>query len=190
MEDGWKAISKESNEECNFPHCLGALDGKHIAMECPHSGGSAYFNHKNVHNIVLMAICDAKYCFTLVDIGGYGRENDAGLLSQSPFGQALEIGRGKLGNPGPEQVGSFDLPYVFVGDEIFSLKPWLMKPFPGRNLEEKRGSTTIGSQEPEEQLKILLVSFLPSGAPFEDQSMLLRAQLKGLSKQLCAFITT
>ena len=137
-EDEWKAISNEFNEEWNFPHCLGALDGKHIAMECPHGGGSAYFNYKNFHSIVLMAICDAKYCFTLVDIGGYGRENDAGLLSQSPFGQALESGRGKLGIPGPEQVGSFDLPYVFVGDEIFPLKPWLMKPFPGRNLDEQR----------------------------------------------------
>ena len=137
-EDQWKAISNEFRLEWNFPHCIGALDGKHIAMECPHDGGSASFNYKNFHSIVLMAICDARYCFTLVDIGGYGRENDAGLLSQSPFGQALEKGKEKLNIPAPEPVGSFNLPYVFMGDEIFPLKPWLMKPYPGKNLDEPR----------------------------------------------------
>ena len=137
-EDQWKAISYEFRLEWNFPHGLGALDGKHIAMECPHDGGSAFYNYKNFHSIVLMAICDARYCFTLVDIGGYGRENDAGLLSQSPFGQALEKGRETLNIPSPEHVGPFNLPYVFVGGKIFPLKPWLMKPYPGKNLDEPR----------------------------------------------------
>lgn len=42
--DDWKNIAQEFNEEWNFPHCLGAIDGKHIMMECPKNGGSAYFN--------------------------------------------------------------------------------------------------------------------------------------------------
>ena len=29
-----------------------------------------------------------------------------------------------------------NLPYVLVGDDIFPLKPWLMKPFPGNGLPE------------------------------------------------------
>ncbi len=99
---------------------------------------AAFFNYNNFHSIVLIAICDAKYCFTLLDISGYGRENDAGLLSQSPFWQALESGRDKLNIPAPEPVVSFYLPYMFVGDGIFPLKPWLMKPYPGRNLNEPR----------------------------------------------------
>ena len=68
-EDQWKAISNEFRLEWNFSHCLGALDGKHIAMECPHDGGSAFYNYENFHSIVLISICDARYCFTLVDIG-------------------------------------------------------------------------------------------------------------------------
>ena len=30
-----KAIVRQFETEWNFPHCLGASDGKHIAIECP-----------------------------------------------------------------------------------------------------------------------------------------------------------
>jgi len=42
--DEWKVIAKEFEMEWNFPDCLGALDGKHIAIDCPRNGGSNYFN--------------------------------------------------------------------------------------------------------------------------------------------------
>ena len=59
--DEWKSIAREFENEWNFPHCLGALDGKHIAMDCPKNGGSSYFNYKGFHSLVLMGICDANY---------------------------------------------------------------------------------------------------------------------------------
>ena len=41
--------------------------------------------------------------------------------------------------PSEEKILTHSLPYVLVPDEIFPLKPWLMKPYPTRNLaEEKR----------------------------------------------------
>ena len=79
----WKRISREFETEWNFPHCLGALAGKHIAIECPNNEGSNYYNYKGFQSLGLMAVCDANYCFTMVDIGGFGRYNDASIFTQS-----------------------------------------------------------------------------------------------------------
>ena len=38
--------------------------------------------------------------------------------------------------PDPREVDGHMLPYVIVGDDIFGLKPYLMKPYPGRGLTE------------------------------------------------------
>ena len=41
--------------------------------------------------------------------------------------------------PRPLEGCSFDpLPYYFVGNEIFPLKTWLMRPYPGQLSEEER----------------------------------------------------
>ena len=132
----WRRIAKEFEDEWNFPNCIGAIDGKHIMMDCPKNGGSAYYNYKSFHSIVLLAICDAKYCFTFADIGGFGSTNDASVLSNSVFGQAFEQHPTDLNLPSPSPHGDKDLPFVIVGDDIFPLKPWLMKPYLGKNLDQ------------------------------------------------------
>ena len=38
--------------------------------------------------------------------------------------------------PGCDQLPS--IPYFIVGDGIFALKPWLMRPYPGSNISEER----------------------------------------------------
>ena len=83
-----------------------------------------------------MAVCDANYCFSLVDIGGYGGENNASIFGGSEMGIAFK--EGEMDIPEPESIDNFTLPYVLVSDEIFKLKPWLMKPFPGKNLDHEK----------------------------------------------------
>ena len=63
--------------------------------------------------------------------GSYGRDNDAAIFSQSELAVGLESGNFPI--PQSSNVSGHMLPYVLVGDDIFPLKVWLMKPFPGKS---------------------------------------------------------
>lgn len=135
----WKNISRDFQSIWHLPHCIGAIDGKHIAMQCPKNTGSLYYNYKGCFSIVLMAVCDASYNFTLVDIGQYGSTNDSSVLNSSDMGKAFEDGSISL--PKPEHLPGCNLPrlpYYLVGDKIFALKPWLQCPCPGRILKKTK----------------------------------------------------
>ena len=135
----WLRISKDFEELWNFPHVLGALDGKHIRIECPKKSGSLYYNYKGFFSIVLMAMCDARYCFTLFDLGHYGSNNDSGILNQSEMGSLFEQEQLHLPAPAIVEGCSLEpLPYFVLGDEIFPLKEWLMRPFPGNGASEEQ----------------------------------------------------
>ena len=88
--------------------------------------------------MVLSAICDARYNFTLVDVGQHGSYNASGVLRESKFRKSFEH---RLWNyPAPEKMPGCYLakvPYFLVGDAIFPLKDWLMRPYPG-NLDESQ----------------------------------------------------
>ena len=73
----------------NFPQCIGAIDGKHL-IECPKMTGTYYYNYKGFCSIVLLAICDSNYCFTLFDLGHYGSNNDSVVLVKSKIGEMIE----------------------------------------------------------------------------------------------------
>ena len=130
----WKAIAEDFDQYWNFPNCLGALDGKHVVMQAPARSGSMYFNYKKSFSIVLKAICNAKYQFTLVDIGDIGRQSDGSVYSSSHLGFAIE--NNQLNIPSQAKLPNSEkvLPYVFVADDAFGLKRHLMKPFPSQNL--------------------------------------------------------
>ena len=129
----WKAIAKDFSLKWNFPHCLGALDGKHVVMQAPAHAGSHFFNYKKTHSIVLLALVDANYRFIFVDSGCNGRISDGGVSSRCTLSSSLE--RNELSLPDDEGLsdGSPPLPFVVVADDAFPLKRNIMKPYPFRN---------------------------------------------------------
>ncbi|CAH2008363.1 unnamed protein product [Acanthoscelides obtectus] len=79
--DKWESISPEFETRANFPHCIGAVDGKHIRISNPL--GSMYYNYKGYSSVVLMAVADANYRFVYVDIGSYGKDCDSSIFKRS-----------------------------------------------------------------------------------------------------------
>ena len=131
----WLGISSKFEELWDMPHVIGCFDGKHIRIECPKLSGTLYHNYKGFFSIVLLAICDANYCFTLFDLGQSGSNNDSGVLASSQMGKMYEDEL--LHVPEDRKLNDSDnesLPYFLLGDEIFPLKKW---PFPGRNATEE-----------------------------------------------------
>ena len=133
----WKTIATQFEQLWEFPHCLGAGDGKHVVIDCPKKGGSTYFNYKGTFSNLLLAYCDARYQFTLADIGQFGSQNDSGTYNDSLISSALE--NNTLNLPPAEDLDGCTLkplPYVFVVDEGLPLTSFQMRPWPGRNLSE------------------------------------------------------
>lgn len=121
--EDWKNISEKFGKRANFPHCVGAVDGKHVRIIKPWGTGSEYFNYNKFFSIVLMAVVDSDYCFRYIDVGSFGNESDSNILKSTNLGKSLY---GKTLNlPQPEPLSNcqqgLSLPYVFVADEAFGL---------------------------------------------------------------------
>ena len=89
-----------------------------------------------------MAVCDANYCFTMIDIGGYGKDNDASIFNESKISKGFEDNLLSVLNA--EEVGGSLMPFVLISDDIFAMKPWLMKAYPGKELNEDQRIYNFG----------------------------------------------
>jgi len=126
-ENKWKLAARELKKRWHFPHCIGAIDEKHVEI-CKLPGtGSYYFNYKHLFNIVLMGIVNANNEFLMVDVGANGRVSDGGVFSNTLFCTMLKLKQ--LCIPEPDNLPESDMKmHVLVGDDAFSLMENLMKP--------------------------------------------------------------
>ena len=83
-------IANDFFEKWNYPCCIGALDGKHIAILQFQNSGSEYFNYKHFFSIVLLALVDANYKFVDINVGASVRAGDAGIYTDSDLKKALD----------------------------------------------------------------------------------------------------
>lgn len=138
-EEEWKELASGFETHSNFPHCIGAVDGKHIRVIKPTDSGSLYYNYKNYFSLVLLGVCDANYNFIYVDIGAYGKSSDSSVFKDTSLYN--ELINESLNVPEATKISEsnpYSFPYVFVGDEAFGLHTNLMRPYGGNNLSHTK----------------------------------------------------
>ena len=84
--------------------------------------------------MVLLAVANANYEFVYASFGTNGRVSDGGVIDQTDFYDQLI--NGALQIPEPSKING--LPYVFVADEAFALRPDFLKPFNVRVLDDHK----------------------------------------------------
>jgi len=107
-------------------------------IQAPPGSGSLYYNYKGSFSIVLLAMCDAEYCFTMVNIGAAGSESDGGVFSHCALAHMLERNSLHLPQMATLPMSDVSAPYVIVADAAFPLKTYLLKPYPQRKLDAKK----------------------------------------------------
>lgn len=133
--DLWEQNAVDFFRIWQMPNTVGAIDGKHVTIKKPINSGSSFFNYKQHHSIVLMAVVDANYKFVFIDVGSKGRFPDGSIfdnciLKRKMINKQLHLPEPK-GLPGREDIV---VPHVIVGDAAFPLMENLMRPFPQRQV--------------------------------------------------------
>lgn len=135
-EEDWRKIAVSFQHRANFPHCLGAVDGKHIRIIKPPGSASLYFNYKHFYSIVLLAVVDSNYRFTYIHVGSFEKDSDSTIFKNSSLWNKLQ--NNSLNIPSPNFIPGINIPipYAFVGDEAFGLSTNVLRPYAGKYLQD------------------------------------------------------
>ena len=110
-----------------FPNCLGALDGKHVQIQ-------QWFAILQLQAVQL-ALVDALCRILYVDVGLYDRISEGGVFSSCSLSTALESNLLHIPVECKLLGSSCTVtPFVFVADDAFPLKTYIMKLFGSKNL--------------------------------------------------------
>ncbi|KAG0710409.1 putative nuclease HARBI1 [Chionoecetes opilio] len=138
-DEDWRQITDNWMRRWNFPHVIGAIDGKHVACKAPANTGSDYYNYKGFFSIILLAVVTSDYKFMWIDVSGKGSTSDAHLYNASVLREALEK-NDIVGFPQPDPIpgDTEDVPYFLVGDNAFALRTYMMKPYSNKEMTRKQ----------------------------------------------------
>ncbi|XP_036340050.1 putative nuclease HARBI1 isoform X2 [Rhagoletis pomonella] len=128
-EKEWLDVANDFETLWQFPHTLGAIDGKHIRIKAPPRSGSDFHNYKGFFSIILLAVVDAHSRFIYVDIGANGRASDVMAFKNSLLYDNLSRGQLNLPADKPLKGQLSKTPFYFIGDDIFGLNRHLMKAY-------------------------------------------------------------
>lgn len=134
----WRTIAEEFQQKWQFPHCVGALDSKHIHVQPPAYSGSTFREDKGMSSILMMAAVDANYRFLYISVGTKDRASDAGVFARSDLRRALDCGLLHLPPPEPLPNSDIVVPYMFIGDDAYPLRTDLMKPYSSGRMDHHR----------------------------------------------------
>lgn len=123
----WLNNANDFMRYCCLPNCVGAMDGKHVAIRKPNNSGSTYFNYLKYFSIVLFAVCDARKRFIYVHAGSMGSMHDSYIFRYSSLGQSIQ--HNQINLPADQPIGGVPCPLFFIVDDAFSLHHRLVKAF-------------------------------------------------------------
>ncbi|GBN53011.1 hypothetical protein AVEN_175101-1 [Araneus ventricosus] len=130
-------IAQGFQDSTDFPHCIVVLDGKHIRLVQPENSGSLFYNYKKKFSIVLLAMCDADYKFTYIDVGSYGKSSNSGIFKNSALYDQLSKGSLDIPAASPLEGGKL-FPYVILADQGFAMSENLIRPYGGKGLSDEK----------------------------------------------------
>ncbi|XP_031486124.1 protein ALP1-like [Nymphaea colorata] len=129
-----KVIKAKFEKIRGLPNCCGAIDTTHIVMSLPSVEASkVWYDKEENYSMVLQAIVDPEMRFRDIVTGWPGSVTDSCLLKSSGFFKLCEKGKRLNGNVIELPEGSHVREYV-VGDIGFPLLPWLVTPYPGKDI--------------------------------------------------------
>jgi nuclease HARBI1 len=114
-----------------FPSTIGAIDCTHVRIDKPKVHGDEYINRKGYPSLNVQATVNEKYMFTSIDVGWPGSVHDNRIFKNSLIYQQL------LRSPHNP---------ILLGDEGYSLTPFLMTPFGNPVNDEERRYNIIHSR--------------------------------------------
>ena len=87
-----------------------------------------------IFSVVLQGVADSESRFIFIDIGAYGKQSDGGTFSASKLYHFLEDFESTLAKPASFEGSGTEMSFVILGDEAYTLKMYLMKPFERKDL--------------------------------------------------------